>query len=289
MSLLLTEHFQQVDWMGMHLELPVDWEIAGHSAHEPRGRLVFVDRRNQRLLLSWAKAPRPPDPKRLMKDYRSRELTDNPDCGFKNLPGGTGWYGYRRLDGEGSLSRAGMYDRERSRWMEITICWPGDTYDHALEEQLLRRFNSTPPDTGVTRWQAFDLDCRVPSEWALNYATVKPADVKLSFQNGKSEVWIRRIGMADAWYRGDLEAFLRKETGIGHRRTRVEFTECRRNGLRALKIRGFEEGIRLKKVLGLLRIREDEAWAVPEKNSVMLVTTFSHSKNPLPSTTMEVE
>lgn len=60
--------------MGLAFEAPADFAAVRHDLRREAGRLVLVDRRRQRLQLTWSTLPdgKKPDPEALARDWRAR-------------------------------------------------------------------------------------------------------------------------------------------------------------------------------------------------------------------------
>ena len=57
---------QVIQWLGLRLCVPADWQVVRHSLAADRGGLVFVDRYRQRLQLNWTQVPCEPDLDRMI-------------------------------------------------------------------------------------------------------------------------------------------------------------------------------------------------------------------------------
>jgi hypothetical protein len=244
---------QSIAWLDMRLRVPADWEIVRHSVRTAAGRLVFVDRREQRLLLTWADCPTPPDTDRLFADYRARDEV----TAATPLPVTDGWSGYRTA----TLTRAGRYDPHHRRWIELTITAPGQ------ETALLQQF-AIATTNHRREWRAFGFAVETPADWSLAAVDIQPAAATCTFRRQRAEVRVRRLGMTETWFKGDLEKFLQPQvTGtfrtMTHRSHPAGLVESR------------EVGHRWQRLLGRLRPRHDLAWHCPVNHAVFQLTTLS--------------
>jgi hypothetical protein len=270
-----------VEWLGLRLLVPADWEIVRHAVNPQRGRLVWVDRRHQRLQLSWAQSQTAPDPDRLFADYQARDRQADADATFERLPADTGWAGYRWLTGKPPLTRAGRFDRARHRWIELVIAWPTG-YDETLETGLLRSFDTADPRDERVRWRAFGLDVQTGRDWELSAAVVNPADVSLRFRCGRSEAVARRLGMPHIWYNNDPERFLTAElTPKKGPPPELKFAATSHRDHRGCRCDSLEPGQRAGRLLGRLRQRRDLVWECGRAHAVFQLTTFSPPKTPV--------
>ena len=71
---------QELSWLGHRFCVPGDWDIAAHTTDPARGSLSVVDRRKQRLTLSWLRSEREPDLARLVSDWSARERELDPQA-----------------------------------------------------------------------------------------------------------------------------------------------------------------------------------------------------------------
>jgi hypothetical protein len=256
---------QRIEWLGMRMQVPDEWEIVRHSVSPQKGRLVFVDRREQRLQVSWLAAASRPDLERATSDYRSRDLEEDPGTRFEELARGR-WKGFRRLRGRTVLTRAGMYHEPSKRWLELVIFWP-DGVDPEAERALLETFEAQE-SRGAVRLSAFGIDLRAPEGWALEGTEVKPAAVTILLSRPGAKMAVKRLGMVESWLKGDLEGFLR-----GQMRGRdFECSPARRNGHAAQRAEGRQAGSKLSRLLGLTHPRADMAWVCPTSHALFQVT-----------------
>ena len=68
----MTAKIQTIEWLGMRFRVPDEWEIVRHSSKRRTGTLMFVDRRRQRMQLSWTECRGEPDKVQLFNDLRAR-------------------------------------------------------------------------------------------------------------------------------------------------------------------------------------------------------------------------
>lgn len=276
-------HFQGIEWLGMGFRVPRHWEIVRHSVNPEKGHLAFVDRRHQRLLWSWAASPAIPDTRQLLADYQARDLETSETCRFESLEPTSSWRGYRCLDSSPEKTRAVRYDHGAGRWVEITLTWP-EGLERQCEQQILDSFRMQAP-AEPQHWQAFQLSVTAPAGWTLERARVKPADVSFRFGHGRQKALVRRRGMADVWFDGDLRAFLRQ-----HVPERIQDVETRTCASReAVFGTSREPGTRLKRVLKRLRRRKDLVWLDSEARALIQVTTLAPQQDPLEPDMFEAE
>lgn len=280
--------WRHVAWMGLQLNTPADWEIIAHSIDRKRGSLTFIDRRRQRMLLSWARTSQPIDLNRSMQDYKSRDQLDDKSVKIIDLRN-NGFIGYFRSSAEAahsSLTRLARQHSKRRLWVELTLDWPWGR-DEWVERAIMESFTfeNDPPDAmdeddvikmaKPTLWRAFGLEITAPSGWMLKTTDVKPADVTLTFEdllNPRRECRVRRIGMVDAWYTGDLKPVIRKSIGM---QVDCEYEAVTHHDTAALLGTSPEPMINLKKIAGRNRTRRDLVWHDESAYAVLAVTTIS--------------
>jgi hypothetical protein len=261
------------EWLGIGFWVPPDWEIVRHSPNRRAGSLVFVDRRKQRMQLSWTDCPREPDAEQVFRDLRSRDLEQVPDCALGERFTRGRWLCYRRA-GEGKvLTRAGFYDKKRRRWLDLVLPWP-DGHDEVLEKAILDSFRPGRPSAKGMRWRAFNLDVQAPKGWELTTAEVKPARVSMDFENRGARATVTRIGVPEAWFDGHLENFLRRRVG----ETKGSFSIGMRGSHEACAFAGKERQFRPRWLVGKRYVRREVAWHCPKTHAVFAVMTAAPRK-----------
>lgn len=268
------DEMQTIEWLGMRLRVPRRWEIVRHSVRPERGRLTLVDRRHQRLQLSWAALERPPDFRRTFSDYRAREQEKDERRRFVDLPARAGWRGFRRTGPGEALSRAGRYLKELGRWVEIVLVWP-DGVEPSLERRVLESFEAEVLNGKPIRWRAFGLDVKTPAGWTLVDATVKPADSQLAFREGRRSGDVRRLGAADAWFDGNLSQWIQKEAGS----EQTSLSPAHVRGHDACLAEGFDERGLLPRLRWGRDRRLDLVWHCPNRQALFQVTTRGPAKS----------
>ncbi len=280
------DRWRPLAWMGLRFEVPRHWEVLQHGSDPTRGRLILVDRRRQRMQLSWAKLDSRPDLEQAMADHRSRDMTEDADVELSEMLRPHGWIGYTRFSEQGALTRLTRYEQELAYWVDLVISHPG-RHDPALDEGLAGGFDAPGPDEPV-HWRAFGLDVRTSPEWKLSGTTINAGDATLRFaeKDGLSEVAVRRLGMIDAWFLGDVQQWLRHHIGV---MVEAEFTTVRMGNESAVKATSREPGTRWRRMLGKLRVRRDAAWACDTSKSLVCVTTWSPDAEPVEPHEFEVD
>jgi len=280
---------RSIEWLGLHLEVPEDWEIVRHGLDPAGGRLVWVDRRRERLTLAWARCPARPDLERVVSDYRSRLAAELGAAAVRS-PADVG--GFRGVEAVGTeadrvVTRAVSWDAEGSRLLEVVMLGRASApADRALSRRLLAAIRVTGRAEQARRFRAFDVDVEAPPGLRLVALSPRPGDVALTFRQVEAttrggvggEATLRRLGMADAWYAGDLEAVLHRQEP-GARFERVERLD--RGGAASLLATGSEAGPRWRRALRRLRVQRSLAWECPAENAVYLVSTRSPGRAPL--------
>jgi len=278
-----------VEWLGIRLRVPEDWEIVRHGLDPARGRLVWVDRRRERLTLAWSRCPAEPDLGRVVSDYRSL-LAAELGAGSVRPPVDVGDFRAVEAVSPGTdrrVTRAVAWDAAASRLVEVVVLGrAGVSGDRPLWRHLLLDMKVTRDAEAARRFRAFDVDVEVPPGLRLVALTPRPGDVVLTFRQGEAaargagrvEATLRRVGLADAWYGGDLEGWLRRQEP-GARFDRVERLE--RAGAASLLATGSEAGPRWRRALRRLRVQRSLAWECPAENAVYLVSTRSPARAPL--------
>lgn len=285
---------QLIAWLGLRLSVPADWEVVRHSLGTLKGGLTLVDRRRQRLQLRWTACRKPPLIERMLEDHRSRQFEDEPDAVIESFRLGP-WDGLvRSLDDRGLLTRAACYDPTQKVLLEAVVGHGED--ELALRDEVIESIELAEPMTEATHWRAFGLEAWTPPRFRVSAASVKPAEVSLSFEQldqpgghklRPGRATLTRLGMADGWFGGDLAQLLRARDP----KPRYEITErvldqAVTGGPRAtaLVARSIEPGPRLKRLAGRLRTRRDLLWHDAAANAVLQISTLSFEKSPVEPT-----
>ena len=264
------QDFQTIEWLDMRLAAPADWEIVRHSVKPAKGRLVLVDRRHQRLQLSWAAVASAPDLGQTVKDYRARGQKESPESRFEDFRGPGRWVGLRQINPTSARTLAGLYERAQGRWVEMVIHWPRSV-ERDVEQQILRRFELADRRAWTARWRAFQIDVELPRDWSIAKADVKPADARLEFASGRNRAEVRRTGMPDAWFDGNLENVVRLRLGTAP--CQASARTC--NGHPALLADSRDRAAWLRSVLTGNRRRRELVWLCPGSHAVFEVTTHA--------------
>lgn len=289
---------QSIEWMGIRLRVPEDWQVVRHGLLPEAGSLTLLDRRRQRLELTWLTCKNRPDLGRLIRDYQTQALVD---LGPEGGPGesmeprsfGRGWRGFfqplcpsESRDAR-ALCRAVRFDERTSRLIEVSVSIDRNSaHDGRLLAQLFQGVHVLATGKDCRRWQAFDLDVTTPPRCRLVKTKVNPADVQLGFCMADSapgkrtarEASLRRLGMARAWYSGNLRALVEHHAAGS---VFTHWTEQSHQGCPALLAEGTEAGPRYRRLLGKLRQRRVLVWHCPAENAIYQLTTTSPVGDPL--------
>lgn len=281
---------QTIQWLGIRFAAPRDWQVVRHGLSPKRGSLILVDRYRQRLTLTWTHTDKQPDLDRLAEDYRARLLEKNSGACVEPMTGIARWAGVQRRLSRGrvAVTEAMRYDAATARLLEAQVVGdPDDRRDPEVLRGILSSIEAVEPIDAITRMRAFDLDVTVPKDWRLAAAEVKPAAVTLRFtelERGdaahptKQELIVRRRGMADAWWAGEHDDPMRL-IGADAKGANLREQDPSLGGEhRTTRAVGVEAGPAAKRVLGLLRRREDAVWHDRRANAVFHVTLLSWPK-----------
>jgi len=214
---------QSIRWMGLALRVPGDWHIRQHGVSPAAGKLVFVDRRVQRMEILWSRPSQEPDIARMVRHGIEAVQNDQPNLHISpHLPGGiTGWEGFS-YESNPRVYRVLHYHADDNVLLQVTLSLDGIREDtHRQARGLLSALTVAENPDRATHWRAFGLDCRLPAACVLRHAKVHPMDVRFEFdlmperKHGfarPGSVVLRRLGMAGDWYEGDLLAYARRRT-----------------------------------------------------------------------------
>ncbi len=279
---------QVVEWLGLRLRVPVEWEIVRHSLSLDNGSLVFVDRRRETLRIFWRDCERAPDLNRMLSDQRSKDVLDFPGANIKELKGHSGWQGTLREQGNDErVVNAAHYDFRAARLIQVILTEAGDVTDgKSVRSALFGSIEVVSKAAEAREFRAFGLDVTVPFGFRLIKATVKPADVTFEFaevdakhsrHTGKA-VTVHRMGMAAAWAPEDKRGLLAKETP----QLRLSDVQRTSRGKHvAFLAQGKEVHPRLLSLFGLSRRGDALLWHCENKNAVYSVATKYLKRRPL--------
>ena len=197
----MSREMQTVSWLGISIDVPVEWELLQFSRMAKAGNLAWADRYEFRLELTWKEAASAPDLDRIMDDYKASLVEED-----QPAPQPTSWGTWQGLVDvqPGGMSRYGHYEESVGRLLELVFLWEKER-DMDLEYAVL---NSVKP---VDHWQAFGLEVRTPQFLEMTECTVQPANVQWTFSDSKKakHSWhFERMGMLDAWLNVPLDAWL---------------------------------------------------------------------------------
>lgn len=222
----MAHRLKSIHWMGISLCVPSDWEIRRHGISPEAGSLVFVDRRIQRMEVIWQRPAKEPDVAQTVNHAMDAVGNEHPDTHVSShLPSRiSGWQGFVYGDSP-RVYRALTYHAEWNVLLQVTLSLDGSREEtHTGCRDLLASVTVNAAPDKATRWRAFGIDCRVPEAWTLLEAKVNPMDVRLKFDCGnkrrvvktRSIYEIRRMGMAQDWFDGDLYSFAKSRAAGAH-------------------------------------------------------------------------
>ncbi|MBD3344474.1 MAG: hypothetical protein GF401_05375 [Chitinivibrionales bacterium] len=273
-----------IEWLGMSIEVPEDWEITRHSVNRGRGKLIFIDRRHQRLQFAWTRCARRPAEKRIFDDFRARDKEEDPTCVISDIYHRGPWRLYRRKQGEASITRAGSYETRSKRWLDLVFSWP-EGCDERVEEMVLKGCCSQKSDAPVTRWCAFGIDMKTPSDWQIHSTEALPGATTFVFGGNGSSITVRRRAMAPFRHKGTIGDYLVKETG----RKKDALVYQQDNGHEICQVQTRESVFKPRWLRGKRKVTSDYAWICDRKETIFHVTLDSYDKKPVECSKMKVE
>lgn len=290
-----TQQEQTVEWLGLRVRLPNEWQVVRHGVSPRSGSLVFVDRRRERMRVAWHACESEPDLEHMLRDQRRKEQAADAGAEIDELAGVRGWVGLRietssagaqsgpPLAGSRVVTRAVRYDARYQRLLEVLFTTPAQEpppEDMARIRRVLRTLKLTSPPEQATRLQLFDVVLCTPPGYRLEKTSVKPADVTLDFRAydaekgrfGRARASVRRMAMASVWYQAEPQAVLRREW------PKIRFSalaETQHAKHTAVAARGPEPGPRLMRLLGRGLERRVLLWHCDVEDAVYRVATLS--------------
>ena len=279
---------QVVQWLGLRMRVPEEWEIVRHSLAFDKGTLVFVDRRRETLRLHWRDCQRAPDLNRMLGDQRGKEALEFSGSKFRELNGHPGWQGFiREQNVDVRITHAAHFDVRTMRLIEVIAT---ETCDEATAKshfaRLLSNVDVVSRADEARSFCAFGLDVTVPPGFRLTKASVKPADIVFEFAESSGDrahptgtrATVRRMGMAAAFAPADKQQLLQRESPD------VSFRSIRtvsKPGHAAWSARGKQTHPRLMHLLGLGRHCDALLWHCESKNAIYSIATNHTKRKPL--------
>ncbi len=267
-----------IAWDGLELRLPRDWEISRHSLPGKSGGLTVVDRRRQRLELTWRHCDREPDVRRSCNDLRERLGGRGGSSETRRLDSVPGWLGFwHREDQRRTVAHALSWQKTGGRLLQIAIIALEDDRiaKRRLAEEILRNCRDTGGNDRPKRWKAFGVDCITPPGWRLVETSIKPMNVMLRFEHFPAagnnpdgrEAEIYRVGMADTWFNGDARAYLQgRQPSLD-----FKFGHDICCGHPAVTAQAENESRRLWRWFGRRRLRRELIWHCEQSNAIFRV------------------
>ena len=255
----------RISWHGMSVQVPDAWEFARHSVNEHQGSLILVDRRYQRLSLSWTRVERPPDAQSMLAECRLRDVPGAVGRASGALERCGSWIGYTWIgDNDMTLSRYGRLCTNGTRWVELVFSTPAGAQD--CRAGVLASFSEAPPDAPSLRWEAFGIALTAPRRLVLQRVECRPGEALMRFTFRREIYLVRRLGVLHTWFNGDTATFLRREAGLAAHQERMA-------GLHpSFFVAGRERDFDVHWLLGLRRRRSDTAWVCERSKALYLVT-----------------
>ena len=281
------ESTEIVQWLGLRMRVPKEWEIVRHSLSLENGNLVFVDRRRERMRVYWRDCRNAPDLARMLDDQRGKESLEHPGAKLRELNGHAGWQGFIREQDDERVLHAAHFDSSTMRLIEVIVTESGDeASSKSARARLLGNICVTSRAERARDFFAFGLGVTVPDGFRLTKASVKPADVAFEFAefsgeparpSGVSAV-VHRRGMAAAWAPDDKRALLARESPQFKLRDiqSVSWSEHA-----AWSATGQEKRPRLMNWLGLGRRGETLLWHCDATNAIYSIATAYPRRKPL--------
>jgi len=251
-------------WRGIELRHPPAWELTTATAGEAPGRLIFSDRRRERMTIQWRPLDREPDLARALERRKERGGDVREHAGLPE-----GWRGVSVPVEDGVVTHAWRFFSEHDMLAEAVMIWPG-TCDAAWERAILGSVSYAPAASGDTWWEAMGLCAGIAPEHLLEGFTSQVGKVEWRFRERGGGVWmLQRLALPNYWLRGTLGAWLSAEVATEADVTAVKDAEW--NGHAAVEVASLTRVALLKRLLGRRASRLDLAWLCPRENRVYRV------------------
>lgn len=279
---------QTIRWMGVVVRVPTDWQVVRHGLNPFKGSLQFMDRREQRMQLTWTRCRTRPELDRLLSDYQAAQVQRDPDARFTDFDAPDGWRAkLRRLDVARALVRAVRYDDSIDELIEVVLSVTDDHAGHALARELLASIEIAAAADRARRWQAFSLDVTAPDGWRISHTHARPADAMLAFEQQHSRrgrqprstgktCEIRRMALARHWF-DEPEPWLRRQLN----KTPFELESAPRGAHDGWIARSVIEPSLWARLGQRTRRRLDRLWHCPAADAVYHLKMLARPKDTL--------
>ncbi len=264
--------FRQTCWRGLRLLHPVDWEPAALSGPKEPAKCILVDRRVERLEMTWKIIPRPPDLQR-MYERRGRSERDVPTASLSGVPG---WSGLVRKAQAKTTVVAGRYFRDSHCLVQVVLFWQ-DRRDHDLERSVLTSIRPLSED-GARIWQAAGLKVQVPEPFELASASTRVGCVAWEFASkgrGEPGLSVARLAMPEHWLKGPLREWLGQELPKGFKALRDIRVSQGPHAADEVRSHG---GSVLGKIVGRGTYRVDRAWLCETEQRVYRMSYWQKAR-----------
>lgn len=300
--------WQRVEWMGMRFIMPADWAIVRHSLKTDAGELHMVDRRRQRMVLTWIAQPTKPDLAHALSDHAEKARLEDEHVRIDPVAfdpsGAEGWHAHRLTSREGALTRALRWLPTHRRWVELVLPWAStfSPRDGELQRQLLGRFVEAPTGNAIT---AFGLAAAPPADeheaWTVTRIDALPGETTVAMRRDgatrderrrRAFAQVSRLSAASQWFDGDLRKALRKRLPRWCDEP-IRLTDepsgqgqpGRKEALAAISEARSPTSL-LNRMLGRTEIRRDRLWLDEAADAVLHVRTLSPRRFPVEPTTL---
>ena len=278
--------YDAIEWLGLRLEVPQDWQIVRHGISSLNGCLTFTDRYSERMNLSWRKLDREPDVERIVAEQLQRDQTKIPDLTLARttIPG---WQAYRAESAESEWVRAARYEPLTSQLLEVWLSVRSNQKKSQLaNERLVCAIAGTDPNRDTSRLQAFDTCLEYPRDLVLSTTKIEPANVTFEFERAavkgqpfsRARAVVRRMGMASCWYRGNAVALIAREAKQVVYQTQSEHWL---GAHRAMRVEGDTTKGPIQRWFGRSTRSRATLMHCEVENAVYLITTESYDQAPL--------
>lgn len=278
--------YDTVEWLGLSLQVPRDWQIVRHGTSKDLGTLAFTDRYAERLNFTWRRLEREPEVERLLTDQLAREQASHPTYVLARKRIGK-WYAYQVETGTSTWLRALRFETATSQLLEVWLSLrPANVRSTPVSTRLLDTIVAAGERVETAKLCAFDVAAEYPAALALRATKIEPASATFEFEEAeavgrlpkRAKARVRRMGMADSWYGGNAVRLLARESSP------VEFQkhEDRPEGSHVVT---YAEGDTtkgmLRRWLGRSQRLRAILWHCTEENAVYHVATESYDSAPL--------
>ena len=255
--------YSRTSWHGVSLAHPADWELTSATVARGPCRLVFADRRCERMTVRWQTMKYVPN---LARALEQREKADGKTRELRDLP--PGWRGVLATGENGATVHAGRFFDGVRVLLEVILAWR-DAWE---PETANRIFSLADVDAGkgaTMAWEAMGIRADIPRGYRMVRFCSEVGLVEWTFRaegDKGGDLSLARLGVPNYWLKAPLAKWMESQLEKG--RMVSDTRAIVRNGhpgaevVSRAAVKGWE------RLTGRQNVQCDAAWLCPVENRV---------------------